>query len=102
MIYFYIASNIPNMQQKRSQKEIEYCQCLAETIMNLRKKSKKSLNGSAFDSLLSPSTLCRIEKNQNTPQITTIAQIANGLGISLSELISETEKNLPKGFSWLD
>lgn len=86
------------MQQKRTKKEIEYCNCLSKTIKKLREKSGKSLNSLAFDCLLSPSTFCRIENNQNTPQITTIAQIANGLGLSLSELIAEMEKGLPKDF----
>ena len=86
------------MQQKRTKKEIEYCGYLSKTIKKLREKSGKSLNSLAFDCLLSPSTFCRIENNQNTPQITTISQIAQGLGISLSKLISEMEKEIPKDF----
>ena len=88
------------MQQKRNKKEIEYCEYLSKTIKNLRNKKSKSLNRLAFDSFLSPSTFCRIEKNQNTPQIKKIAQIASGLEIPLSELIMELEKSLPKDFNW--
>lgn len=90
------------MQHKRTQKEKEYCKYLAQTITKLRKDKGKSLNGLAFDSLLAPSTFCRIENNQNTPQITTMAQIAYGLGIQLSELIATMEENLPKDFIWSD
>jgi transcriptional regulator with XRE-family HTH domain len=52
------------MQYKRTQKEIEYCKYLSEVIKELRIKKGKSLNRLALDSLMTPSTLCRIE---NTP-----------------------------------
>lgn len=90
------------MQHKRTKKESEYCKYLSDTIKNLRKQRRKSLNSLAFDSFLSPSTFCRIENNQNTPQITKIAQIAQGLEIPLSELIIEMEKTLPKNFNFSD
>lgn len=88
------------MQQKRTKKEIEYCSYMAKTIKELRFERKKSLNSLAFDSSLSPSTFCRIENNQNTPQITTLAQIASGMGIPLSKLILEMEKIMPRDFNW--
>ncbi len=90
------------MQHKRTKKEIEYCKYLGMAIKSLRKDKKKSLNSLAFDSLLAPSTFCRIENNQNTPQIMTIAQIAYGLKIPLSELIIEMEKLLPSNFNLAD
>lgn len=86
------------MQHERTLKEIEYCKYLGRVIKNLRKKKGMSLNCLAFDSFLSASTVCRIENNQNTPQITKIAQIAYGLGMPMSELIAEVEKELPHKF----
>jgi transcriptional regulator with XRE-family HTH domain len=90
------------MQHKRTKEEIEYCAFLGKVIKRLRKNKGKSLNCLAFDSFLAPSTFCRIENNQNTPQITTVAQIAYGLEIPLSELIAETEKELPKDFYFIE
>lgn len=100
MTQSYFTITIPNMQHKRTKKEIEYCKYISLAIKNLRNNKTKSLNKLAFDSFLAPSTFCRIENNQNTPQITTLAQIAYGLEIPLSELILEIEKLLPKTFSW--
>lgn len=90
------------MQHRRTKKEIEYCKCLSKTIKKLRKEKGLSGNCLAFDSFLASSTFCRVETNQNTPLITTIAQIAQGLGIPLSELIIEMEEKLPKDFSFVE
>lgn len=90
------------MQHKRTKKEIEYCKYLSKTIKKLRKKRGISANCLALDSWLASSTFCRIENNQNNPQLLTIAQIAYGLGIPLSELIIEMEKLLPKDFTLID
>ncbi len=86
------------MQYKRTQKEIEYCKYLSEVIKELRIKKGKSLNRLALDSLMTPSTLCRIENNLNTAQITNLAKIAAGLDFPLSKIIAKLEKKLPKDF----
>jgi transcriptional regulator with XRE-family HTH domain len=102
VIFSNVITKIPNMQHKRNKNEIEYCKCLSKAIKKLRKAKGMSGNCLALDSWIASSTFCRIENNQNTPQITTIAQIAYGLGIPLSELIIELEKNLPKDFTWAE
>lgn len=90
------------MQHKRTKKEIEYGKYLSKAIKKLRKAKGKSSNCLAFDSWLASSTLCRIENNQNNSQLITIAQIAHGLEIPLSELIFEMEKLMPKDFILID
>ena len=90
------------MQHKRSKKEIEYCKYLSKAIKKLRKEKGVSGNCLALDSWLASSTFCRIENNQNSPQLITIAQIAFGLGMPLSKLIIEVEKLLPEDFNLLD
>ena len=90
------------MQHKRSKKEKEYCKYLSKVIKKLRKEKGMSGNCLALDSWLASSTFCRIENNQNSPQLITIAQIASGLGIPLSGLIIEVEKLLPEDFNLID
>jgi len=90
------------MQHRRTKQEKKYCKCLSKTIKRLRKEKGISGNCLALDSWIASSTFCRVETNQNTPLITTVAQIAQGLGIFLSELIIEMEKELPKDFSFVE
>ena len=86
------------MQYKRTEKEIEYCAYLAEVIKELRNEKGVSLNKLALDSLMTPSTLCRIENNLNTAQIVNLAKIAQGLEVPLSSVIKKLEDKLPSNF----
>ena len=52
---------------------------------------KPSLNAFAIENGLEPATLSRIENCKQSIKLTDVAKIANGFGITASELIKEFE-----------
>lgn len=55
-------------------------------IRELRKRHGMSLEGLGDSAGISPAHLSRIERNKAEPSFTVAARIADGLGVSLSEL----------------
>ncbi len=81
------------------QREQEYCKIIGQALRNFRKeKTKKSLTLFANENDISKSTLSHIELGQNQPGIINLKKIATCLEITLPELITILEKDLPKDF----
>ncbi len=102
MICLDFKTKIPSMQQKRTNKEKEFTKAVSEVIKKIRSQNNKTLNTMAFDCGIAPSTLSRIENNQNTPTIANLHKISEGCNIKFSEFISNIEKELPADFSFID
>lgn len=80
-------------------REREYCKIIGNALRNLRKTElKKSLNRFANENDISSSTLSHIELGQHQAGIVNIKKIADSMGLSLTELVSILEKNLPDNF----
>ena len=56
----------------------------------------------AYENDIPKSTLTRIERGENEPQVITLKKIAEAFGWSMSELFENIEKNLPKDFKIFD
>ncbi|MGX2951265.1 helix-turn-helix domain-containing protein [Ursidibacter sp. B-7004-1] len=63
-------------------------------VRRLRKERNLSQENLGFEADLQRIYISKLELGQQQPSITTIFKIANGLGCSASELISQTEKEL--------
>lgn len=80
--------------------KIKLQKILAEKVKNHRKSAGKSMTLLANEIGLSKSILSDLEKGFKDPQLSTLWRIAEGLGLSLSEMIAEIEKdeNIPRSF----
>jgi len=84
------------MQQKN--KKTEYlCKKTGILIKSLREKlTGESLNIFALENDISRGHLSRLENGINDPKLSTLWKIAEGLNVSLSELIKLLEQELPE------
>ena len=75
--------------------EKEFCKIVGKVIRQLRiKKGAESLCAFAAKNDIPSSTLSRIEIGENEAQLHTLKKIAEGLGITLSELFAIVESRL--------
>ena len=82
-----------------NEREKFYCKTVGEAIRRIRvEKYKKSALMFAYENDIPKSTLTRIERGENEPQIITLKKIAEAFGWSMSELFENIEKELPKNF----
>lgn len=65
-------------------------------IKTLRKELKLTQEDLAKKASISRSYLADIERNRYNPSVDTLINIAKGLGISLSDLVSEHESVIEK------
>ena len=80
-------------------REKEYCKILGNALRNLRiNHANKSLNLFARENEIPNSTLSHIELGQNQSGIINLKKIASSFEMSLPELITILEKDLPKNF----
>jgi transcriptional regulator with XRE-family HTH domain len=63
---------------------------LAEKIIKLRKQKGWTMYKLAEESMVTQSTLANMYARNTLPSITTLINICNGLGVSLSEFFCET------------
>ncbi len=81
------------------EREKFYCKTIGEAIRRIRtEKYKKSAIMFAYENDIPKSTLTRIERGENEPQVITLKKIAEAFGWSMSELFENIEKELPKNF----
>jgi transcriptional regulator with XRE-family HTH domain len=66
---------------------------LADTLRSLRERDGRSQEALAHDAGLTVTSLARIERAQANPTWTTVAAIAEALGISLLQLARAVEKS---------
>jgi transcriptional regulator with XRE-family HTH domain len=64
---------------------------LAAAIRRLRQERALSQEDLAHASGITTAALARVEREQSNPAWTTVTSIANGLGISLHELVDAVE-----------
>lgn len=84
-------------------REKEYIEIIGKALRNLREeKTNKSLSLFANENDIPKSTLSHIELGQNQPGIVSLKKIATSFEISLPDLITLLEQNLPEGFRIFD
>ncbi|MEM9000605.1 MAG: helix-turn-helix transcriptional regulator [Bacteroidota bacterium] len=69
-------------------KETKYFQKLGAKIKQLREEKEIDQKSFAFDCEIGRTQLYMIEKGRTNPRLLTLMKIADGLGISISELVS--------------
>lgn len=80
-------------------KSKEYCKMFGAALRSIRlEHTNKSLCMFAYENDVPRSTLTRIERGENEPQLITLKKIAEGFGWSLSEFFLEIEKRIPSDF----
>lgn len=85
------------------EREKYYCKTIGAAIRQIRiEKYHKSALMFAYENDIPKSTLTRIERGENEPQVITLKKIAESFGWSMSELFENIEKNLPKDFKIFD
>lgn len=70
---------------------------LAATVKRLRGKKSQFILGAEYD--IPSSVISDIERAVKDPQLTTLFKLATAFNMTVSEFISEIEKELPKDFS---
>ena len=89
--------------QYKSEKTLHLINKLGKIIKSSRlKKDNISLNTFAYEYDLNPGNLSRVENGQIEPKITMLWRISEALGVPLSEIIIQLEKELGKDFSITD
>ena len=78
----------------KKKEELNELEILGKTISHLRKEKGLSLEKLAYEMEISKGNLSDIENGKKNPTFTTLKKIAEGLEISLSELILEIEGRL--------
>lgn len=68
-------------------KESKYFQKLGAKIKQLREEKEIDQKSFAFDCEIGRTQLYMIEKGRTNPRLLTLMKIADGLGISISELL---------------
>ena len=71
----------------REPKDISILRNLAKRIKELREKKKISSEKLAYSTGISKGALNFIERNYSDPRLTTLEKIAEGLDVSVSELL---------------
>lgn len=86
-----------------NRRELFYCKTLGQAIRRMRiEKTGKSTILFAYENDIPKSTLTRIERGENEPQIVTLKKLAEAFGLSMSEFFKEIEKDLPPNFKIFD
>ena len=75
---------------------------IAATIKTLRFKQNKSISLISDEIGLAKSIWADLEKGIKDPQFSTLWKISEALGVPLSAVIIEIEKQMPVNFSLLD
>lgn len=70
---------------------------LAATVKRLRGNKSQFILGAEYD--IPSSVISDIERAVKDPQLTTLFKLATAFNMTVSEFISEIEKELPKDFS---
>ena len=70
-------------------KESKYFQTLGAKIKQLREEKGIDQKSFAFDCEIGRTQLYMIEKGRTNPRLITLMKIADGLGISVSELLQD-------------
>lgn len=84
-------------------REKAYCKYVGRALRNIRKeRSGKSGLMFAYENDIQKSTLWRIENGENEAQLVTLKKIAEGFGLTLSELFECIEEKLPEDFRIFD
>ena len=85
--------------QYKNEKTLIYIKTLGKIIHKLRlEKSNKSRYNFCISYELDSSNLRRIENGEIEPKITMLLRVCEALGMPLSELIKEVEKELGENF----
>lgn len=80
-------------------RERRYSKAFGAVLRTLRiQKTGKSALLFSYENDIPKSTLTRIERGENEPQLITLKKIAEGFGWSLSELFLNIEKLIPSDF----
>ena len=66
----------------------KFIKALGEQVRNIRNEKKMSLYRLGKNTGKQPSDIMRLEKGQLTPSLYYLAEIAEGLGIELEELVA--------------
>lgn len=75
---------------------------IGEIIKEKRLFQDKSQRLLSAEYEIHKSMLCRIEKGDTEPRLTSLLTICEAMGIKPSELFLEVEKRLPEGFSLIE
>lgn len=82
-----------------NEREKYYCKVIGNAIRQIRiEKYKKSALMFAYENDIPKSTLTRIERGENEPQLITLKKIAEAFGWTMSEFFENVERNLPQDF----
>jgi len=68
---------------------------LATLIRRRREERNTTQEQLAFDAGITSSSLSRIERGRSNPSWTTVRRLAAALGLSLSELVTDVERESP-------
>lgn len=85
------------MQDKT--KKIIYT-AIARTVKRLRGTKSQFMLGAEYD--ISSSVISDLERGIKDPQFTTLIKLAGAFNLTISEFMSEFEKELPKDFTYQD
>jgi len=75
---------------------------IGRTIKLRRKSQGKGILLHAYEYDIPSSSLNLIERGKRDPQLTTLWKIANSLGMTFGEFITEIEKQLPENFTLIE
>ena len=73
---------------------------LAKTVKRLRGDKSQFMLGAEFD--IPSSVISDIERKVKDPQLTTLFKLSDSFGLTISQFMTEVEKELPKNFSVSD
>ena len=70
---------------------------IAKTVKRLRGSKSQFMLGAEYD--IPSSVLSDLERAAKDPQLTTLFKLSEAFGLSISEFMTELEKELPENFS---
>ena len=91
-----------NVKKNYSKERTLLLKVIGELVKEKRLEMNKGILLFGYEYDISNSSIAMVEKGQRDVQITTLWKIANGLGMSFSEFVIETEKRLPKNFKLIE
>lgn len=80
--------------QEKKKKIILYA--ISKTVKRLRGNKSQFMLGAEFD--IPSSVISELERETKDPQLTTLMKLSTAFGLTISEFMSEFEKELPENF----
>ena len=90
------------MQHTNSKKAKIIIEIFAKLIKDKREKLNLSQRLFAYEYDIQKSLISRLENGVNEPKLISIWTVCEALGVSVSSLLKEVEKSLPKNFSLIE